>query len=285
MVIITFENDIGKITMGGADYAGIRMYSVTGIGLNPAERTVKVYNGYYGGRCENRRVPERTVTISGEINSDYCNRIAVKQRMCDVFSEPGVMTISNGARRRAIKAEAVQLDFGDRNQLLQKFTVQYACEEGVFYSPEPRIQRIFHTEKLVRGTYSLPMVLSRRHTSVDINNTGHYPIFPIIRIYDAGARAADDTDGGIIISNLSTGASLNIVCQTSEGEVMTVDIPERRVLSSITDGDMYCFSDDTVPADFVLQRGNNIISTENHTARNVVCEIEYNELFAECEVV
>lgn len=281
---VTFKNELGSFVMGGADFFGIRMCEITGLGFNAPNRTTETYNGLYGVKTVSRHIPSRTITVSGEINSDYVNRRKTKQDISRIISKPGVLTICSLGRHRSIDAEAVKCDFGDRNPLIQKFTLQFACDEGVFYSSEVIQKSIATIIPYIKNEFTLPMVFSEKFDKITVNNTGDLNIEPVIRLIDTGGRALEGSSDSIIIRNNTYGNIISLTYSTSENEELTVNIPERKINSNLTDKDLYCFSDDTILSEFILPRGKSEIEIINQTARNLHCEIEYRELYTECEV-
>lgn len=81
MIDLKFESDGGKIQMGGADFFGLKILEVTGLGFLAPERTTKTYNGSTGSRCVSRRIPDRAITVSGEISSECLNRTKIKEEI------------------------------------------------------------------------------------------------------------------------------------------------------------------------------------------------------------
>lgn len=283
MIDLKFESDSGVIRMGGADFFGLKILEVTGLGFLTPERTKKTYNGSYGSRTTNRHIPERSITISGEINSECLNRTKAKGDIIKAAREPGVLTVNTGIKKRHIKAEVDKLSFDTKNPLVQMFTLQFLCEEGLFYSDEES-RTISTVTKNIYGTFTLPRVLSYRYNTLTVFNAGDYPIEPVIRIYDIGEKNTEEYSDSIIIKNNTTGSFVHLTKTTEEGEVITVDIAERRINSNLTENDLYCFSDDTVLSDFVFEKGETEFEVINNTNREISCFLEYKELYGECEL-
>ena len=282
MITIEFKSSRGSFKMGGALFDGIRLYEVKGLDYLAPTRSTKIYNNTYGTRTTSRHLGERTITLNGELNKDVVNRTHIKEDIQRAIQDVGILSITGAnGKYRQIKAEATGCEFGDRNPLIQKFTLQFVCEEPLFYGRA--VETLIGTEeKLIKGTFALPMPFSRLTDVLYINNRGDYPIEPVIDIYDMGTRTYEGATDSIKISNYTTDKEIELTLTTLPDEVITVDVPNRTVTSNKREGLLWDYVGNLT--DIMLGIGGNDISVINGTNRLIGCRIKYKALYGACVI-
>ena len=75
-------------------------------------------------------------------------------------------------------------------------------------------------------------------------------------------------------------AKIDLNIATSDGELITVDLPHRKVISSVSGVITNTISDDTVMSDFFLDAGYNKITAVNrNTAERITAWLEYSPAY------
>ena len=95
----------------------------------------------------------------------------------------------------------------------------------------------------------------------------------------------DAAEEMIIIRNNTTGQFVKVNYVFAYNEILTIDIPERRLYSNINpELNLYCISDDTYLSDFHLISGENEIEVSSDTSRYISVTIEFNNNYREATI-
>lgn len=169
--------------------------------------------------------------------------------------------------------------------------LQFVCDNPYFndfYDTEiPIFQRIDKLPNTTDDTecwyIQLPAVATERITSSVIENKGEIELYPVIQIADSTNNNINNyTDVfGIEIINQTTGAFIHLNYQLLSNDVVTIDLPLRKIISSINGDITNKISDDTILSDFVLKCGKNLISCTNLDAnREIYVNVKFTNNYA-----
>lgn len=263
---IEFANDIGKIVMG-AD-SDLRIIEIDGLGLSAKTRNVTQYSGIVGQNKLSETINARTITISGDIKSTAPQNILT--RMIRILNDTGTLKLRFGTKRRSIKADCVELDISDRNGAYQPFIIQFICDYPYFSDINSTQVHVFEIQKKLRTEFMLPCIFSTRFAEKEILNRGDVICDPIFYIT---AVTAGEEVGSVIIENETTGQKIILNYKPQRGEVITVDIENRSIKSSINGDIIYALDDESYLSDLYLAKGINHISITNSSGGeiNVLC--------------
>lgn len=266
MIQIEFVNDIGRIVMG-AD-SDLRIIEIDGVGFATKTRNVASYSGIAGQNKLSETVNARTITIKGDIKSTAPQ--SVLTRMMKILNSTGTLKMRFGSKRRSIKADCTECDIADRNGAYQPFIIQFICDYPYFSDINSTQVHVFDIQRKLKTAFSLPCVFSTRIAEKDILNKGDVVCEPIFYIT---AVSVGESDGNIIIANESTAQKIVLAYKPARGEVITVDIENRTVKSSVNGDIIYSLDDDSYLSDFYLAKGSNRISITNESGGeiNVLC--------------
>ena len=104
---------------------------------------------------------------------------------------------------------------------------------------------------------------------------------PVFTVYNSGVSTFAESYG-IEIENHTTGQSLLIERHTQSGEAITIDIPARKITSSIAGDITASISQDTYLSDFWLAEGANDIEAVNYNAgEDISVVMEYDNKYIE----
>lgn len=286
MISIKYKNAYGEISMGGARHPTHRVLTITGVGIPDATRNTVQYYGEPGQECIHEQINFRTISLSVEVDNRGGRGKIELERMAKILSHPGTLTIKTMRRTRCIYCNrCTSFSDSDRTELYRKTVLQFVCDNPYFEDTENTVHDIYIQNKLLTSPFTLPAVFSERIQKTTITNHGDTETEPVIHIYGAENNANTAAENIITIFNATTAQSITVVYELAEGETLTVDIPERKIYSSLDpDTQLFCISDDTFLSDFVLTEGDNLIEVMADCTRKTSVTIEYNNRYLEAIV-
>lgn len=277
---MTFENAYGSIEFGGGDAPVYRTTEVTGLGPPQKEFNVVSYAGQAGQETIAEKDLPRVITLGG----DLCRTEGVQEelsRMARVLYHPGELKIHSGSKKRKIACRCTAFDDPERRgPNVARFVVQFTADNPFFTDFEPREIPVFQRELLLEGSFTLPCMFSKRTSRQNIFNMGDVKTEPIFTIYSLDSDAetsAIDGETGIVVTNHTTGQHIQLECSTTPGEVITIDIPNRRVESSKNPDIITTLTGDSFLSNFWLAEGGNdveVISYNTGETISVICRYD-----------
>ncbi len=265
---IVLENEYGSFEIGGGSHENARLQAIEGIGVPAKEQKTIVFEGQPGKTLKQSRDLERTITMLFDFLGD-------ERTVCKLYKiiyHPVTLYfyLSNGERRK-ITGHCTQST--DISKIIyhkwQSIALQFTCMDPYFYD-------FYETEKAIsknedqwpnmneNGEWQIeiPSVATKRSNEASIYNYGDVDIYPVITLqsHDTAVVALAETETKIILNNLTTGKSITFNYVISSGELITIDLPKRMIISSKNGDITNCISDDTVLGDFYLQMCNNDMS-------------------------
>ena len=296
---ITLANDFGVFEMGGGSHPSARVQEIVGIGLPSKEMQSVTFSGQPGITNTGIRDRERTITIKFDFYGDQKD---VEKLLRIVYRETDIL-ISSGGRRRKISGICINPEDVEKIIYHRWYAIalQFVCTSPYFsdfYNTKVTIaQRIdqFPTgqgemtneetgETTVKWYIDLSVdaIATKRINTAEITIQGDIPIYPVIRIQNNSvATAGVLADYGIEVVNKTTGCRIFLDYEIAQGEVVTIDLPNRRVVSSKNGNITQHLSDDTILEDFVLELGTNEIeATNENTNEDISVVMEYSNQYA-----
>ena len=246
-----YKSKFGEFEMSGSGGIGFSICEVDGTELLGRERSlVKFYNT--DGYSENGAFfGQRVITVSGDIKKSGMEEIDYAMR---VLSSPGTLIIENGKTAREIMVNDAVFKTAGKNGIYKTFCVQMSCDMPHFTDCSDTFAGIYSRENLITSNTVLPAIFTKRSVGGIVKNDGDVICEPKI-IIECLEDATED--GKISIINKTTEKSIIINYTVKEGEIITVDIPERVILSSIR-GDITAYLDyESSLSDMYLECGEN----------------------------
>lgn len=276
-----FENGYGLIRFGGGRGPVFHVREIAGLGPPKKEFNVTGYAGQPGQELISEKDLARVITLSGDIITPHMQSEAA--RMVKILYHPGRLTILSGHRKRSILCRCT--DFDDlerRGKDISRAVIQFTCDNPYFTDDSAQKVDLFRRKDLIKTTFTLPCAFSSRINRLTVINSGDVKAEPVFTIYNSGGTSAAAESYGIEIENSTTGQSLLVERNTQPGEAITIDIPGRRVTSSIAGDITASISQDTFLSDFWLAEGANDIEAVNYNAgEDISVVMQYNNKYIE----
>ena len=276
---LTFENALGKAEMSGGGESGIRITAVSGLGMPSYERRTLTSYDFDGAVESARKIPQRSIVVGGDI----IGGTRKAQKLLKLLSEPCRMVVSCDSFEREIAVSACEAEFTEQNGVYTKFALALTCDDPYFYNAEPTQVGLYEKEKLITDETVLPAVFSIRKTSAKIDLCSDREIEATFVIL--GKRIPDETEGKIVIENLTTGAVFTLLYVPSDGEIITIDMAERTITSDINGNLIEYISDDSFLSDLVIAKDGAELTAIGYGATgDISAYIIYRNKFIEATV-
>lgn len=252
----TFKNEMGCFKLFGSGSKGFCICSVTGLEGVEKTRSVKSYIGEDGCFEDSSQYIQRIITLSCDtrLNENSKNEIRNAMR---VLSRKCTLIIESNDSKRQIVVNSATFTFGKRYSKYQTFVIQLVCDYPHFSDVHPTECTIFKKNKLLTAQSVLPQVFSTRISGCIVDNEGDLTIYPVITI-----TKKDDIirDNEIVIENRTINKRIVLNKAMTKDEVITVDIKNRTITSSVEGNILGTLSQYSSLADFWCDCGENDIN-------------------------
>lgn len=280
---VTIENELGRLEMGGGSHPNWNIVSITGLGLGSKEYNTVRYAGSDGQVTLSEAAMPRTITIGGDVRGDLQAELT---RAARLMSRPCTLRIQSKNKRRSIEARCTAFTADERNPAYAQFALQFTSDSAYFTDFSPRSAAVLKRTPLLSTPFTLPCMFTERISESEVVNLGDVktePKFTITNTANPGAvTLEEDDDYGILIQNQTTGQHLHLLCHTTDGEVIVIDVAGRSVTSSRAGNLIGALSADSFLSDFWLETGaNHIVVTNYNTSEQIHVVCEYNNQYVE----
>lgn len=221
---------------------------------------------------------QRTVTIGGDIRTDgdYAEKYA---DALAVLGETGTLEVETSAGVRRIEAVCSEFRETGRYKTYRTFCVQFICANPFFESDTSEEFYIYKSIPKLNKDFSFPGMFSKRIASGTLFCEGSAECEPIIFI-DTGT-----VGGKLTVSNKTTGEKLSIDYTSVPNELITVDVKNRTVTSSLGKDLTNLLTDDSFFEGFTLVPGENELEAQSDTADTGICVIcRFRPLYREAAI-
>lgn len=265
---LIYENKYGILSMGNTSDRW-RIISAKGLNLTDKSYSVVRYGTFGGQETVYSSSDARIITISGDVYSDDLQK--EMENALRIFNEEGTLSVVSKSKQRLIKCSQITFSEKERTSCYLKFTLQFICDNPYFYDLFPTVTGVFDTVGLIKTSFTLPCTFSTRNNNKYIINSGDSVSEPVFKIYAQAVTGGNSEKTiGYKITNLTTNQMIWLKYQAVEGEVITIDIPNRNIESSINGNIIINISDDTFLDDFTLEKGENLINVLNYNVNETV---------------
>ena len=283
MVHIEFENELGRLFFTGGGDALLKTVQVAGLGPPDREFQVTGYSGQAGQHLISQKDMARIITISGDLAAP--GRLQQElSAMMRILYHPGRLLISSGNRRRCISCRLTSFDEPERHgRGMASFVLQFTCDNPYFTDEREQSVQLFYRRDLVSGRFTLPCVFTECVTRRNVVNRGDVKAEPVITLYNSYSEdaAVFSLRSGIHMMNHSTGQALVFLHTTVPGEIVTIDIPKRQIISSRSGDITGTLAEDSFLSDFWLETGVNDVEVINYTDDDIRVLLTYNNQYIE----
>lgn len=280
-LMIRYQNSQGTVEISGDTSKDIRLLQAEGLGLAESAYITAVFSGCDGQETISSHTLPRTVTLRAEICGGDISDITAKTLR--ILKDSGWLYIENGKTNRRIYCNQVKIP--DPVRVLKgricEFAVQFVCDSPYFEDGCESTVPLYMRTKNLTTPFTLPAVFGATVMGASVYNLGDRNIEPCIYINCPNELESVET---VILTNNTTGAKIVLEYAPMADDRITVDIKNRKIVSSITGNLLNHLTDDTFLGDFVLEKGVNDLSVfvgDVQSAFTVECK--YSNLY--CEAV
>ena len=264
---LVYENKRGKIVMNGGGRGNFKITQIKGISL-PENDVSTVRYPNMPGQIVTRATPmERFVTISADVRDDNKKELS---RAIAVFSAPGILYISSCGKTKKISVRCVSFEPNKSMGAYTPFTVQLCADNPYFEDLYETVTSITSRQGELTSPFVLGCKFSKRTLKNNVINRGDAATEPVFEITSSAGAVCPC---GISIKNLTNSDELTLNTDVSAGEVITVDIKNRKITSNQRGNIISCLADYTSLADFSIE------------PEIAVCEISAKEIMGEITAV
>ena len=282
MKVVEYENTIGKLCFGN----GKELWNLTKIdGLGLPEKTFQsiCYANMPGQLTIAEKAEPRVITMRGDCHGtsrDFSEGMRI-------LNKKGRLTFTSAQKTRCIEAYCSHFEIQKRHGMYIEFIMQFTCDDPYFTGAEPSQAALYDRRDMVIDSFKMPCVFTERIIGANVLNKGDVESEPIFTIACVAAGISRETQG-IRIENHTTGSvfCLNYVMQTDE--VITVDIPNRKIVSNFenknnNEGNLMDFlSKDTFLSSLYLAVGDNEFTATNYNVgSDILVTCSYPEKYLE----
>lgn len=259
-----------------------KVIAIDGIGVCPTPSYQKAEYAAADGETElSKKDTARTITVSGDFfdnkERDECRRLNRA-----VYKKDYLYILSDSVRVK-IYCKLTKLSISHKGADIFSYTLQLAADYPYFKSYADKTVHVWGDTDNVITAFTLPCVFTSRHSRSTLYNNGDKTVFPVIEITAIGTPSAESNT--VTVTNHTTNASLKLEKVLADGEIITIDLPRRRIESSIDGIITHLITDDTNLSECFLAAGENDIEG-NVTEQNQVVSIiaMYNTEYISAEV-
>ena len=252
----TFTNEMGSFKLFGFGTKGFSVCSVTGLEPVELSRSVKSYIGEDGCFEDSSQYMQRVITLSCDLRINEHSKNQIKNAM-RVLSKKCTLLIETSDSTRKITVNSATFTLGKKYNNYQTFVIQLICDYPHFTDKDQSQCILFKKDKLLTAKSIFPQVFSKRISSGFVYNSGDLKIYPIITI-----TKNDDIirNNQIIIENKSNKNSITLNKSMVKDEIITVDIKNRTITSSIEGNILGTLDLYSSLSDFWCDCGENLIN-------------------------
>lgn len=277
---VILKNDYGELIIGCNGKA--KLINIDGLSIPQKETQTVSYSGQAGQTTLSVRDMPRAITLTVDFKGRQDDILRL-YRM--IYNKVDITILSGDVRR---KTSGLCVNPSDVENIIYhrmyKAVLQFVCDDPYFHDiSETRFdinrRKDMFPNLLENGTYyvSLPAVATVRTNATGITNNGAVKVYPIIEIYNNTADEVSSTTTGLTIQNTTTGAVIEIERDMKPSEQITIDLPHRKIISSIDGNITNYISDNTVLSEFYLEVDNNDINVENkNSLQETVTIVRFN---------
>ena len=281
--VLIYESPNGKVIMTSKNMSEYEVVWIDGLEQVIAESQTKRYVRVPGQKTLYKNPGPRAITITGVIKANKAQRRFRARKLIEVCDNTleGTLYINMFGKLRRINCIPDTVVFSEPENDTMKFVVTLICDNPYFKDWEDIEVMLFSRVNNLITPMTFPRVFTYRYTKGYAINNGMVDVEPII-VIEAGPPTPDAPETGVLIENETTGKQILLEYAPEDGDVITIDIPARKIISSIN-GDItrkkpleYRLSE------FVLKRGPNTISFTNYdTGQPLIAKAIYSNLYTE----
>ena len=282
MNVVQYENAVGKLCFGGGRELW-NLIKVDGLGLPEKTFQSICYANMPGQITISEKAEPRVITMRGDCHG---GDRAFTEGM-RILNQKGRLTFTNAQKTRCIEAYCSHFEVQKKHGMYIEFIVQFTCDDPYFTGAENCQAALYDRRNLVQNSFEMPCVFTERITGASVLNQGDVETEPIFTITCIKVGAPGETQG-ICIHNHTTGSVFSLDYVMQQDEVITVDIPNRKIVSSLVSENnnggqlIHFLSKETVLGSLYLAVGENKFTAINYNVGGeMIVTCHYQEKYLE----
>lgn len=273
---LKFVSDEKVLKMGNSDEFDALILEISGLGTPEKKYNTKRYVDLPGQITVSSSVLPREIFIKGDI------RIKASLPLNEYhtfFLNSGELYIFTQRGKKKISYNPVSFKTGNKNGDFISFELKLICDFPYFSDSVDTVYQIYKRNDKISGSFILPAVFTERTTEADLINSGQVSSEPLIKIE---CTKQGEYSGGIRIYNSLTKKALKLDINLRLGEIIEIDVKNRKISSNLRQNCFGVLSSDCVLSEFVIEKGINHISLVNsNNGETVNCSVCFDNLYAE----
>jgi len=275
-VRLKFVSNGKTVEMDAKGKLDASVISVSGLGAVQKKYNTIRYVDIPGQVTLSESVLPREISVKGDLFIKGAMPVA---KYHIFFSAGGTMHIFNTSGRKKIDYKVMGFKTGDKNGDYVPFELSLICDMPYFCDSVNSPINIYRRVDKITGAFSLPAVFTERITSVDVSNLGQTVSEPVIEIKCSQEGVYS---GGICILNETTGKKLVLDTKLSLGEVIKIDVKNRKITSNARENCYGVLNSECILSEFLIEKGLNHISvTDENDGETVESTIYFDNLYVE----
>lgn len=280
---IVIQNEYGRFEAGSSRRFAIHITDIAGIGLLSKEVTGVSFAGQPGRTVTAVRDTERTITIAFEI---YGGAREIEKIYRCIYHPVDIIFFLDDRRRR-ISGRCVNAADAEKiiYHRLNKLVLQFVCDDPYFHDYDTTqvnlnmpVNKLPNTLDGGEWYITLPTIATEIITRTDIINYGDTILYPVFKVKRQAAQAMARTAAhGLVLTNHTTGKTLEINYEITADDELTIDLDRRKIISAKNGVVTGSLADGSVMSEFCLLEGKNDISAESLNLADLLeVTVEYN---------
>ena len=260
MLTIKFYNERGQISFCGGGNGRWRLTAADGLALSARTFKTAKYAGQPGQYTLETVVNPRTVTLSGDVETDEYF-LEEYQEFIGILGKEGILEITTANGKRSINARCCEFYQGEKKGRFLLFVVQFICDNPYFRDVDKVEVPIFKEIPMLDKNFTFPGIFSSRIARKNLMYEGNVETEPVFFI---NVEESAEGEGILSIINHTSGEQLNFNYGAAKGESIIVDIENRSIYNANGDNLLEYLADDSFFDGFHLYPGVNDIEVINY---------------------
>lgn len=262
---IEYISKAGTVSFNGGGDFPFRLTDIDGLWLTGKSFQTTAYAGAPGQVVTGVSEAARTITLSGDLRIDRDAPWLAISSALTALNAPGELLFYNDGRILKIGCRCSAVDKGARDSVCQRFVFQFLCDDPYFSGMYDITVPLYAVTGLLHAGFTYPGMFSTAVIGGSLYYTGTAQTEPVIRIHIHN-MPGEYPENGFWIENKTTGQQVGLSYLPKNGDVITIDVPERRIyLEDGTDLIQY-ITDGTFLNGFTLVPGENLLTVRNFNA-------------------
>ena len=270
MLVITFENEFGKVYISGTPDSILDITSISGLAFPEKQVVSAEFNKIAGIKTLSVKDKMREIVIKG----DVLGSLERQAKAAAVLYNDGTLTIKTERIRRKIDARCVH--FGDRNTD-HTLSLIFRCDSPYFHDLKETEVDVYLRINKIKTPFTLPAVFTERIWEGNCKNLGTVATEPKIYIKNHGAPVSSFT-----LVNQTTGNKITMSMTIAEGDEIIISVPERSIKNKNGESLVKYLTQDSFISDMALWPGDNVLKLI--TAGDLRCRVSYATNYTEAMV-